>query len=159
MVTRVTSGELQDMRDAIRGELARCWPSARSACDGSVGAVQRMAEARGWLELWADDLLPAALVAAAELGRVACPLPVVDSFVAGRVLGREAGRTAVATGINLGMATRVEAGAVLSRLLLVPSGGGTARLRALAIDAALEAAEGGAPSRSRGRWRRSSAPS
>ena len=85
------------MQDAIRGELARCWPSARSAHDGSLATVQGIAEAQGWFELWADDLLPVALAAASELGRVACPLPIVDAFVAGRVLGREAGCTAVAT--------------------------------------------------------------
>ena len=80
------------------GVCARQWPTATAAPDGDLAALWRSAAAQGWLELGAG-LLPAAIAVQEELGRVGCPLPVVDAALIGAVLtARGDDATAAAVG-------------------------------------------------------------
>ncbi len=91
-MTTLTRRESAEFQAAVRGGLARVWPSARvagepRAGEGLLHAVWDVAAAQEWTALGADDALEAALAATEELGRRACPLPLMDVYVTSRLLG------------------------------------------------------------------------
>jgi alkylation response protein AidB-like acyl-CoA dehydrogenase len=85
--------EAQQLRDAARGFLARYWPSDKALEDASKPEAllelwQRIA-AQGWTSLGSDAEsggLGEALILLEELGRAACPVPLLDSFLVTTVL-------------------------------------------------------------------------
>jgi alkylation response protein AidB-like acyl-CoA dehydrogenase len=81
-VTLLEAEDRRDFQQSVRSSLARCWSSATRAADGDMEAVWTLAHAQGWTSLGHEDALDATLVAVEELGRVACPLPLVDTHVA-----------------------------------------------------------------------------
>lgn len=152
----MTESDVAAFADSVRGVLATLWPGGRTAPAGPLVEVWDAAEAHGWFELSPERALGAALAAVRECGRVACPLPVMDGYVAGALLARSgsaapagtwdpagpgAGRIAAdpavpATGRILAALDRgddrvryAEAGSVATHVLTLPAAGGTARLR------------------------------
>jgi hypothetical protein len=127
VTTTVTGTELDAFARSVAGSLRRSWPSACTAASGmplerpwSTGVTQ------GWTALGSAGALGALLAAQAVLGEFACPLPLLDSFVASRLLARD--RAAV---------EQIEAGTM--RPLVVDEHavvGGPAGLIARALDAA-----------------------
>lgn len=83
------SAELEDFRDAVRGVLERAWPTPRAAAAAGapLTAAWEAAVAQEWVALGVERALAPLLAALAELGRVACPLPLADAYVATRLLG------------------------------------------------------------------------
>ena len=91
---RMTPDEISVFAASVAGVTARYWARAADAGAADAGgqrlsALWAAGADQGWFALGEEDELDAALAATRELGRVACPLPVADAFVAARVLGRE----------------------------------------------------------------------
>ncbi len=87
----LTQLEVSEFQAAVRGELGRVWPSPRSAGEQEAGgralrAVWDIAAAQEWTGLGAMGALDAALAAMHELGSCACPLPLMDVYVATRLV-------------------------------------------------------------------------
>ncbi len=81
--------EVQQLRDSARGFLARYWPSdkvlERAAQPEAVRELWQRAAAQGWTSLGSDPEaggLQEVLVLLEELGRAACPVPLLDAFLA-----------------------------------------------------------------------------
>ncbi len=101
-MTALTHEELDAFAESVDGELRRSWPSPTAAgedADQRLGELWSVAAAQGWTGLAADGALDAVIAAAGRLGRVACPLPLVDAFVALDLL---AGNDSVAERIAAG---------------------------------------------------------
>ncbi|MEU7874483.1 acyl-CoA dehydrogenase family protein [Dactylosporangium sp. NPDC049140] len=81
----MTPDELAALSDSVRGVAARHWGSATAAGTGKLGDLYSAGEAQGWFGIGADDDLGAALTVTRALGALACPLPVMDAFVAARL--------------------------------------------------------------------------
>lgn len=86
-----TTDEITEFASSVSGTLSRCWPSPLVAGERDAGArrlheVWSAAATQGWTELPEPTLLPLVLAAMHELGRVACPLPLMDVFVAWELL-------------------------------------------------------------------------
>lgn len=93
--------ELDALAQSVRSASAELWPEATAAASGDVAAIWQAAAELGWTGLDSPELLQAALVIQQELGRIACPLPVVDIFLVALVLearGDSALNAAVAAG-------------------------------------------------------------
>ncbi|MCX5563512.1 acyl-CoA dehydrogenase family protein [Streptomyces sp. NBC_00038] len=80
------AADLDALRESVRGECSRHWPTATAAEGGDVTALWAVAARQGWTDLAGRELTPAAIAVQEELGRVACPLPVVDTALAAGVL-------------------------------------------------------------------------
>jgi alkylation response protein AidB-like acyl-CoA dehydrogenase len=87
---KLTPSELTDFSDAVDGVLSSLWPRARCAGPDTDGAAMRSlwraAAEHGWTALASHHALDAAVAALGRLGRVACPLPLMDAFVATMLL-------------------------------------------------------------------------
>lgn len=142
------AGELAAFAASVAGLTARSWGRAADAASADLAGLWADGAAQGWFGLGGEDALDAALTAIRELGRVACPLPVMDGFVAARVLrgatdrkaaredgGEEKVAGQIARGeIRVlvaaeGAAGYLDCAAVATHVLTLPSGGGTALLR------------------------------
>src|SRR5215470_17747972 len=93
MMVRLSASEIQDFSATVDGVAAAQWPDARAAGhDEAFSAIQALwatAARQGWTELGAARALDAVVAAVSRLGRVACPLPLMDVYVALRLLPDE----------------------------------------------------------------------
>ena len=142
---RMTPDEISVFAASVAGVTARYWARAADAGAADAGgqrlsALWAAGADQGWFALGEEDELDAALAATRELGRVACPLPVADAFVAARVLGWEekiAGQLAVgdirvlvALESDADEVRYLDAGPAATHVLTLPPGtAGTAVLR------------------------------
>jgi alkylation response protein AidB-like acyl-CoA dehydrogenase len=144
-MSTVTPQEVSEFRAAVRGDLARLWPSPRVAGEPQAGAeslrsVWEVAAAQEWTALGVYDALEAALAATEELGRAACPLPLMDVYVATRLvaglddaIAEGSVRPVVAIDRGASPLQAVEAAGAATHVLLLPrDGGGEAQLCELA---------------------------
>ena len=124
-----TQAELADFRAAVHGAVTQLWPSPRTA--GETGAselvreIWALAAEQGWTELAREDLLSGTIGAIEVLGRLACPLPLLDIYATLRAFRDHAD-----------IAEQIEAGAIrpivgshaaevaeaATHVLLLPSG-------------------------------------
>ncbi|MCX4098603.1 acyl-CoA dehydrogenase family protein [Nocardia sp. alder85J] len=77
--------ELAAFSDSVDGVLGRIWPAATAAehdTDRTLTDLWTTAAIQGWTALGADGVLDAAIAATGRLGRVACPLPLIDTYIA-----------------------------------------------------------------------------
>ncbi|MFI7166303.1 acyl-CoA dehydrogenase family protein [Rhodococcus erythropolis] len=79
--------EIRDFQVSVARLLARQWGTATSAKINDLDQLWESAIDGGWYELASESALPALVAAATELGKVACPLPLADGFVAARLWG------------------------------------------------------------------------
>jgi hypothetical protein len=93
LTAQLSATELQDFTDMVDRVLGAQWPHARAAGEdpdfSSLRALWVTAARQGWTELAADGALDAVVAAMSRLGRVACALPLMDVYVAVRLLPRE----------------------------------------------------------------------
>ena len=140
--TQTTADELATMfGESVRGVMAQHWPSPTAAEKTALDPLWQAAVELGWLGLGSEDALEATLAGLAELGRSACPFPLMDGYVAARLLAERpdlvdalvAGTLRVVVAIDGGSDTVpfVEAAPSATHLLLVPAEGGEASLRAI----------------------------
>ncbi|MFJ8025421.1 acyl-CoA dehydrogenase family protein [Streptomyces sp. NPDC096311] len=144
MVTAVTSMSAQDVAafaDSVRGTLIRHWPDPTAAADADAELRLLWSDAveHGWFGLAADGALAAALAAVRELGRVSCPLPLLDGYVAGLLFAHDSDVTdRIAAGEIRVVATlrdqeaapvrHMDAAPAATHLLAIPPTGGQALL-------------------------------
>jgi alkylation response protein AidB-like acyl-CoA dehydrogenase len=128
--------ELTAFGASVAGVTARRWGKAADAAGADLAGLWADGADQGWFGLAGEDALGAALTAVRELGRAACPLPVMDGFVAARVLGGEekvAGQIVVGEIRVLvaaeGATGYLDGGTAATHVLTLPGGGGTALLR------------------------------
>ncbi|GHF36801.1 acyl-CoA dehydrogenase [Amycolatopsis bartoniae] len=87
-MSALTRVELEAFLESVDGELERAWGSATAAGEAPENAlapVWSVAAAQGWTGLAEDGAVDAVVGAAGRAGRVACPVPLVDVFVAGEL--------------------------------------------------------------------------
>src|ERR671933_92922 len=84
-----TQDETLAFADAVTGATAEHWGEATSAPTGDLAALWGVGANLGWFELGSVEALSAAVAATRRLGRVACPLPLMDGYVASRLLADE----------------------------------------------------------------------
>jgi hypothetical protein len=75
----MTDADVATFAESIRGVLGRSWAGAGN---GRLDLVWDLARTLGWFELGPAGALAAAVAAVRECGRVGCPLPVMDGYVA-----------------------------------------------------------------------------
>jgi alkylation response protein AidB-like acyl-CoA dehydrogenase len=131
--------ELGEFGASVSGVTARRWGGAVNAATADLAGMWADGADQGWFGLGGDDALDAVLVAIRELGRVACPLPVMDAFVAARVLngtGKLATQIAegqlrvlVAAGARGDEVSYLDCGGAATHVLALPDGSGHAELR------------------------------
>jgi alkylation response protein AidB-like acyl-CoA dehydrogenase len=94
MMARLSAGELQDFTDTVDTVAGAYWPRARAAGQDPDFSVLRAlwaaAARQGWMELAEQGALDAVVAALSRLGRIACPLPLMDVYVAVRLLAPQA---------------------------------------------------------------------
>ncbi len=95
------ASDIEALRESVRGVCSRYWPAATSAKDGDLHALWAAGARQGWTELAGRELIAAAIAVQEELGRAACPLPVVDAALVAGVLAAR-GDEATAGGIAAG---------------------------------------------------------
>jgi alkylation response protein AidB-like acyl-CoA dehydrogenase len=146
-MTSLAIEELADLRATVAGALAAAWDAPQAAGrpdagDTGLRAAWDTAVRQGWTELGGEGALDALVAVTGELGRLACPLPLADVYVATRLLdgdlaaavaeGRIRPVVAAAESVSGGTVRFVEAAAVATHVLLVPAGAGEARLLPIA---------------------------
>ncbi|MBP2367748.1 acyl-CoA dehydrogenase family protein [Pseudonocardia parietis] len=130
-----SNDEVAAFAESVARVVGDHWGDATAAASGDLEKLWRTAAAQGWFGLGRAGALDAALAAVRRLGRVACPLPVLDGFVAGRLLpdlpGLDSGdvRVLVAVSGVTEVVDHAEAATAATHVLLVPAEGGTAVLR------------------------------
>jgi alkylation response protein AidB-like acyl-CoA dehydrogenase len=133
-VQDVLTTETDDVRAftaSVRDVLGQVWGPATAAGGAGLADVAAQAERLGWFDLGdPDDPATLAILVGAvrETGRVACPLPLIDAFVAQR-LGAGAGTWAVVPAAD--QHDHVEAGDVVTSVLVFPETGGRLLRRAV----------------------------
>src|SRR5690242_12878284 len=89
VMAQLSAAELKDFTDTVDGVVAAQWPNARAAGEDSdfsaVRSLWATAVQQGWTELASEGALDAVVAALGRLGRVACPLPLMDIYVAARL--------------------------------------------------------------------------
>src|SRR5215472_6541514 len=130
--------ELAEFGASVAGVTAQRWGRAAGAAGADLADLWAEGAAQGWFSLGDEDALDAAVAAIRELGRVACPLPVMDGFVAARVLrGEEKLAGQIASGelrvlvAADGGTGYLDGGTAATHVLTLPAGGGTAELRSI----------------------------
>jgi len=122
-MTALTKHEVLELGAAVGGVLDRVWPSPH----GSLSAVWDVAAAQGWTALGEVGTLGGAVAAVRELGRRACPLPLMDVYVAARLLDDDRiveGELRPVVAVDRGDAgvAAVEAAEAATHVLLLGSG-------------------------------------
>lgn len=79
--------EIAALRESVRGTSARFWPDATHAATADLAALWQSAAEQGWTELGASEFVAAAIAIQEEMGRLGCPLPVVDVALIASVIG------------------------------------------------------------------------
>ncbi|WP_369130205.1 acyl-CoA dehydrogenase family protein [Modestobacter roseus] len=134
--------ELAELRGTVAGALRAVWERPQTAGEPDAGdarlaAAWQVAVRQGWTELGAAGALDALLAVTAELGRLACPLPLADAHLAAELfaehddvvaaIGEGAVRPVVVPAVS-GTVRFVDGAGAATHLLLLPEGAGEAVL-------------------------------
>lgn len=125
--------EVAAFEDSVAGLIEKIWGDATAAEAGDVGKLWSAAAGQGWFELGDAGALDLAVAATRRLGRVACPLPVLDGYAATELFdeaGIASGEVRVA--LTADPTGPVDAGGAATHVLVIPPTGGSARLHAIA---------------------------
>ena len=130
--------EVTAFGESVAGVTRQHWGDATAAAVAGLEKLWDTAGAQGWFEVGSADALDAALAATRELGRVACPLPLLDGFVAARLLPGTTGiesaetRVVIAVDVTGDEVAYAEAATGATHVLVIPAAGGVAALREIA---------------------------
>ncbi len=137
----MTAEETREFTRTVRDVVGRDWGRASAAATADLRKLWDSVILHGWFDLAAEDAVDAALAVARETGRAACPLPVMDAFVAARLLAdRPDLRGDIADGtmrVIVAVAgpgderrsvRHAEAGDAAGRVLVLPADGGRVSL-------------------------------
>ena len=78
--------EATELARVVAALAGRHWVPATAAASADLGELWLVAANQGWFDLGPAGALVPTLAALRELGRVACPLPLMDGYVATRLL-------------------------------------------------------------------------
>ncbi|GAA3983258.1 acyl-CoA dehydrogenase [Thermobifida alba] len=130
--------EAEDFGRTVAAVLDDRWGDATAAPHGDLAGLWRTAAEQGWFELASERALDFLVAAVRELGARACPLPLVDAYVAGLLLDADRGAqvasgqlrpiVAVVDDPDTDTADHCEAAPQATHLLLVHPAGGRVRL-------------------------------
>lgn len=84
--------EAEDFGHTVAAVLDARWGNATAAPHGDLAGVWQAAVEHGWFELASERALDFLIAAVRALGVRACPLPLVDGYVAGLLLGADVSR-------------------------------------------------------------------
>src|SRR5690348_4649509 len=118
-----SNAEQAALRATVRGCLAAVWPAATSAETGDLAGAWKIAIDQGWTEFAGDDDLGAMLAVVAELGELACPIPVIESFVAQRMVRNADVSTSGVVVVEADAARHVDAAELLLQVIALPKAG------------------------------------
>ncbi|MGV0714502.1 acyl-CoA dehydrogenase family protein [Mycolicibacterium sp. XJ662] len=122
--------ELAAFVDSAPALLKKAWGDATAAETGDIGKLWGTAADRGWFELADAGALDFAIAAERVLGRVACPLPVLDMYAAAELLDDEGLRSGTLRAVLTSDPTApVDAGGAATHVFVVPAAGGRGQLR------------------------------
>jgi len=132
-VSNNATAESAAFEDSVAGTLEKIWGDATAAESGDVAKLWAVGAEQGWFELGGAGALDLAVVATRQLGRAACPLPVLDGYAAVELFDEPA----IAGGemrlvLTADPTGPVDAGGAATHVLVIPNQGGTARLHAIA---------------------------
>jgi alkylation response protein AidB-like acyl-CoA dehydrogenase len=123
------NNELKAFADSVSGVVEKYWGDATAAGSADMNDLWSAAAEQGWFELGDAGALDLAFAAVRHLGRAACPLPLIDGYVASEILDDPdlaTGKTRVV--VALTAETLIEAGSAATHVLLLPRAGEAARL-------------------------------
>ncbi len=126
------NSDLAAFDDAVKGVLEKHWGDATAAASASLDDLWPAAVAQGWFELGDAGALDYALSVSRQLGRAACPLPLLDGYAATELLsdiGVASGDVRVV--VCSDPHSPIEAGDATTHALVVPNAGGRAELRTI----------------------------
>jgi len=86
----MTAAEDAAFGESVADVAAKSWGRAADAGTADLAGLWQAGAGLGWFALGPEGALGAALAAVRALGRAACPLPVMDGYVASRLLGDHA---------------------------------------------------------------------
>ncbi|TAM65212.1 acyl-CoA dehydrogenase family protein [Mycobacterium sp.] len=132
------ASELAAFENSVAGVIEKIWGDATSAESGEVGKLWEAAAEQGWFELGDAGALDLAVAATRRLGRSACPLPVLDTYAATELFdepGIASGEVRLV--LTADPSGPIDAGGAATHVLVIPSEGGVARLRAITEQTAL----------------------
>ncbi len=122
--------ELVAFDETVVGVVEKYWGTATAAARADVAELWSVAAEQGWFELGAAGALDLAVAATRRLGRVACPLPLLDGYAAAELLpsaGVDSGQVRVV--ISGAPDSLVDSGGAATHVLVVPKAGGGAALK------------------------------
>jgi alkylation response protein AidB-like acyl-CoA dehydrogenase len=128
----LNAGQIEQAPAEAAELLTRQWRFPESASADDLARLWRSAAAQGWFNLDGSNALAAVLALTRATGAAACPLPVIDGFVAARLLVTFPGIVDdIATGVTrilvvtgTGTVPFTECGMAASHVLIVPPAGG-----------------------------------
>ncbi len=132
------SEEITAFDDSVAGLIDQVWGSPTSAASARVSDLWTAGAEQGWFELGRAEALELAVLVSRRLGRVACPLPVLDGYAASELLSGAAAqeisdgsvRVVVASGAPGKLSVPfVDTGDAATHVLVIPTSGGRAELR------------------------------
>ncbi|HEV2343270.1 MAG TPA: acyl-CoA dehydrogenase family protein [Actinocrinis sp.] len=139
----LSADEVERFARAANDTVERQWRPSDQDYAGDLQKLWSAAASQGWFDLGTSNALAAVLALCRVTGRAACPLPVMDGFVAVRLLDAAAdfAADAAAGAVRIVVSTQragagstvrfAEAGMVASHVLVVPPEGGRATLHAI----------------------------
>ena len=120
---------LVDFDDAVAGMLQSVWGDATAAETADLRTLWAQSAEQGWFELGPAGALELAIAATRRLGRVACPLPILDGYAASELLDTLAIENGAVRLVLIADPTApIDAGGAATHVLIVPPEGGRVRL-------------------------------
>lgn len=124
--------------DAAAGLIAKVWGDPTAAPTADVGELWSAIAEQGWFELGPAGALDLAVAASRQLGRAACPLPLLDGYAAAELLDVDLAGGSIRPVIACQDADLiVDAGGAANHVLVVPKDGGLAELKPIVGSVAL----------------------
>lgn len=85
----LTDAEALDFAASAADSVRARWPDATGAGDAALDQIWPLAAEQGWFDLGSYGELATVLALVRELGRLACPFPLVDGYVAAWLAGTD----------------------------------------------------------------------
>lgn len=114
--------------DSVTRVLEKHWGDAMSAGIANLAALWSEAIRHGWFDLASGNELGLAIAASRRLGRVACPLPLMDGYVGAELFDSGIDEE-IRLVVTAGPAELIDAGGAATHVLVVPGSGGRAEIR------------------------------
>ncbi|HWF68925.1 MAG TPA: acyl-CoA dehydrogenase family protein [Mycobacterium sp.] len=127
------NGELAAFAESVAGVIDKFWGDATAAATADVSGLWSAAIEQGWFELGAAGALDLAIAASRQLGRAACPLPLLDGYAAAELFDEPSVAVgAIRVVVVCDPTAPIDCGGAATQVLVIPKDGGRAELKAIA---------------------------